>query len=96
MDPSEVCGLQDGWGVQFGSAPDLYDSCGTEITDSQKIEKTLSTFHPVAVQSSRNYRQGNYTRYSELIDVLQVVEAQDEVLKRTLSHNHLGGVLARR
>lgn len=37
--------------------------CGTEITDSQKIEKTLCTFHPDAVQSSRNYRQGNYTRY---------------------------------
>ena len=37
--------------------------CGTETTDSQKIEKTLSTFHPDTVQSSRNYRQGNYTRY---------------------------------
>ena len=30
--------------------------CGTEITDTQKIEKTLSTFHPDAVQSSWNYR----------------------------------------
>lgn len=49
--------------------------CVTEVTDNQKIEKTLSTFHPEVVQSSWNYRQGNYTRYSELIDVLQVAEA---------------------
>nr|XP_045083493.1 uncharacterized protein LOC123493632 [Aegilops tauschii subsp. strangulata] len=65
--------------------------CGTKITDSQKIEKTLSTFHPDAVQSSRNYRQGNYTRYSELIDVLQVAEAQDEVLKKNFVAQPLGG-----
>ncbi|KAM3354192.1 hypothetical protein ACQJBY_025066 [Aegilops geniculata] len=65
--------------------------CGTEITDSQKIEKTLSTFHPDAVQSSWNYRQGNYTRYSELIDVLQVAEAQDEVLKKNFVAQPLGG-----
>ncbi|XP_040258515.1 uncharacterized protein [Aegilops tauschii subsp. strangulata] len=65
--------------------------CGTEITDTQKIEKTLSTFHPDAVQSSRNYRQGNYTRYSELIDVLQVAEAQDEVLKKNFVAQPLGG-----
>ena len=32
--------------------------CGTEITDSQKIEKTLSTFHPDAVQSSRTTARG--------------------------------------
>ncbi|XP_073355177.1 uncharacterized protein [Aegilops tauschii subsp. strangulata] len=65
--------------------------CGTEITDCQKIEKTLSIFHPDAVQSSRNYRQGNYTRYSELIDVLQVAEAQDEVLKKNFVAQPLGG-----
>ncbi|PNT77727.1 hypothetical protein BRADI_1g68106v3 [Brachypodium distachyon] len=47
-----------------------------------KIEKTLSTFHSDAMQSSRSYRQANYTEYSELIDILQVVEAHDEVLKK--------------
>ncbi|XP_037441683.1 uncharacterized protein LOC119309885 [Triticum dicoccoides] len=65
--------------------------CGTEITDTQKIEKTISTFHPDVVQSSRNYRQGNYTRYSKLIDVLQVEEAQDEVLKKNFVVQPLGG-----
>ncbi|KAE8770147.1 hypothetical protein D1007_58151 [Hordeum vulgare] len=52
--------------------------CGTKVSDRQKIEKTLSTFYPDAVQSSWNYCQGNYMRYSELIDVLQVGEAYDE------------------
>ena len=65
--------------------------CSTEITDTQKIEKTLSTFHPDAVLSARNYRQLNYTRYSELIDVLQVAEAQDEVLKKNFVAQPLGG-----
>ena len=54
--------------------------CGVTITDSQKIEKTLSTFHPNVVQSSRNYCQGKYTQYAELVDILQVEEAQDDVL----------------
>ncbi|KAE8790764.1 hypothetical protein D1007_34973 [Hordeum vulgare] len=64
--------------------------CGTEVTDNQKIEKTLSTFHPNVVQSSRNYRQGNYTRYSEVTDVLQVEEARDEVLKKNSIVQPLG------
>ncbi|KAI4983928.1 hypothetical protein ZWY2020_040718 [Hordeum vulgare] len=65
--------------------------CGTEVTDTEKIEETLSTFHPDAVQSSRNYCQGNYTRYSELIDILQVAEARDEVLKKNFVAQPLGG-----
>ena len=44
--------------------------CGATITDSQKIEKTLSTFHPNALQSARNYRQENFTQYATLIDAL--------------------------
>ncbi|KAI5011874.1 hypothetical protein ZWY2020_024008 [Hordeum vulgare] len=65
--------------------------CGTEVTDSQKIEKTLSTFHPDVVQSSQNYRQGNYMRYSELIDILQVAKAQNEILKKNFVAQPLGG-----
>ena len=49
--------------------------CGTTITESQKIEKTLSTFHPNALQSARNYRQENFKQYAALIDALQVAEA---------------------
>ncbi|XP_010230225.1 uncharacterized protein LOC104582401 [Brachypodium distachyon] len=60
------------------------------VTDSQKIEKTLSTFHPDAVQSSRSYRQANYKEYSELVDILQVAEAHDEVLKKKLCHQTTG------
>ena len=51
----------------------------------------MSTLHPDAVLSARNYRQGNYTRYSELIDVLQVAEAQDEVLKKNFVAQPLEG-----
>ncbi|XP_010236638.1 uncharacterized protein LOC104584178 [Brachypodium distachyon] len=60
------------------------------VTDSQKIEKTLSTFHPDAVQSSWSYRQANYKEYSELIDILQVAEAHDEVLKKNFVVQPLG------
>lgn len=56
--------------------------CGKKITDEQKIEKTLSTFHPNAVQSARNYRQDSYKEYAELIDIMQVAEAQDEILRK--------------
>ncbi|KQK21425.1 hypothetical protein BRADI_1g60675v3 [Brachypodium distachyon] len=55
--------------------------CGVTVTDSQKIEKTLSTFHPDAA---------NYKEYSELIDILQVAEAHDEVLKKNFVVQPLG------
>ncbi|KQK17855.1 hypothetical protein BRADI_1g37178v3 [Brachypodium distachyon] len=64
--------------------------CGVTVTDSQKIEKTLSTFHLDAVQSSRSYRQANYKEYSELIDILQVAEAHDEILKKNFVVQPLG------
>ncbi|KAI5013326.1 hypothetical protein ZWY2020_028280 [Hordeum vulgare] len=80
---------------EYNSAPHqictTLQLCDTEVTDTEKIEKTLSTFHPDAVQSSRNYRQGNYTRYSELIDILRVAEAQDEVLRKNFVAQPLGG-----
>ena len=56
--------------------------CGKVITDEEKIEKTLSTFHSNAVQSVHNYRQDGYKEYAELIDIVQVAEAQDEVLRK--------------
>ena len=37
------------------------DMCGTKLTNIEKIEKTLSTFHPSNLQSARNYRQENFT-----------------------------------
>ena len=47
MDPSKVCGLQDGVGVHLLFLHRLCTSLllyGTTFTNSQKIEKTLSTF----------------------------------------------------
>ena len=56
--------------------------CDNVITDEQKIAKTLSTFHPNAMQSACNYRQDGYMEYAELIDIMQVAEAQDDVLRK--------------
>jgi P2-related tail formation protein len=55
--------------------------CGKVIADEEKIEKTLSTFHLSVIQSARNYRQDAYKQYSDLIDMMQVNEAQDDALK---------------
>ena len=67
------------------------EMCGTTLTDAEKIEKTLSTFHPSNLQNARNYRQENFTQYSALIDALQVAEAQDDVLKKNFSSQPFGG-----
>ena len=34
------------------------------------------------MQSARNYRQYSYKEYAELIDIMQVAEAQDDVLRK--------------
>jgi hypothetical protein len=65
--------------------------CGTSTTDQQKIDKTLSTFHPDNIQSSRNFRQEGFTEYAALIDALQVAEAQDNVLKKNFSAQPFAG-----
>jgi hypothetical protein len=44
--------------------------CGTTIIDRQKIEKTLSIFHPAVIQSARTYRLENFKQYATLIDAL--------------------------
>uniref|UniRef100_A0ACD5WQ77 Uncharacterized protein n=1 Tax=Avena sativa TaxID=4498 RepID=A0ACD5WQ77_AVESA len=65
--------------------------CGSTTTDQQKIDKTLSTFHPSTIQSSRNYRQEGFTEYAALIDALQVAEAQDNILKKNFSAQPFAG-----
>ena len=56
--------------------------CGKEIIEEEKIEKTLSTFHPNTTESARNHHQSNYKKYSELIDVLQFHEVHNKVIKK--------------
>ena len=34
------------------------------------------------MQSAHNYRQDGYKEYAELIDIMQVAEAQDDVLRK--------------
>ncbi len=56
--------------------------CGKVVTDVEMIEKTLSTFHPSAMQSASNYRQASYKEYDEMIDIMQVSESHEEVLRK--------------
>jgi hypothetical protein len=56
--------------------------CDKVVTDTEKIEKTLSTFHPSTVQSARNYKQASYKEYDEMIDIMQVSKSHDEVLRK--------------
>jgi hypothetical protein len=44
------------------------------------IEKTLCTFHPGNIVLQQQYRNSKYQKYSELSEVLFVVEQQNEVL----------------
>ena len=54
--------------------------CGQKITDTDMIEKTLSTFHPGNIVLQQQYRNSKYNKYSELIVVLMFAEQQNEVL----------------
>ncbi|KAK1646254.1 hypothetical protein QYE76_064059 [Lolium multiflorum] len=64
---------------------------GKEIKDKEKIDKNLTTFHPTAIQSSRNYRQEKFEQYAALIDALQVDEAQDEDIKKNFYSQPFAG-----
>ena len=68
--------------------------CGKVITNEEKIEKALSTFHPNAVQSARNYRQDGYKEYAELITSCKLQKLKMMFQGRTTSHSHLVAMLA--
>ena len=54
--------------------------CGEKITDTDMIEKTLSTFHPNTMILAQQYRERNFQKYSELISLLLVAEKNNELL----------------
>ena len=66
--------------------------CGQKITDTDMIEKTLSTFHPGNIVLQQQYRNSKYTKYSELIEVLMFAEQQNEVLMNNHSARPTGSV----
>jgi hypothetical protein len=59
--------------------------CGTTLTESDLIEKTLSTFHPKLTYLSCQYKKEKYKKYIDLSNALQQDQGEDE----ELIQNHL-------
>ena len=54
--------------------------CGEKITDEDMLEKTFSTFHASNMLLSQQYRERQFTKYSELISCLLVAEQNNKLL----------------
>ena len=54
--------------------------CGDPVSESQMLEKTLSTFHPTNMILSQQYRQSKFTKFSDLLSILLVAEKNNELL----------------
>ncbi|XP_021757914.1 uncharacterized protein LOC110722950 [Chenopodium quinoa] len=53
--------------------------CGENITDSEMLEKTYSTFHANNIVLQTQYREKGFKKYSELISCLLVAEQNNEL-----------------
>jgi len=56
--------------------------CGEKVTDVDMLEKTYTTFHASNVLLQQQYRERKFTKYSELISCLLVVEQNNELLMK--------------
>ncbi|XP_060171498.1 uncharacterized protein LOC132602738 [Lycium barbarum] len=56
--------------------------CGEKISDSDKLEKTLSTFHASNVLLQQQYREKGFTKYCDLIAHLLVAEQNNDLLMK--------------
>ncbi|XP_031090881.1 uncharacterized protein LOC115995874 [Ipomoea triloba] len=59
--------------------------CKQDVSDTDLIEKTLSTFHANNLVLQQQYRAKNYSKHSELISALLVAEKHNQLLMR--NHN---------
>ncbi|XP_059625405.1 uncharacterized protein LOC132268593 [Cornus florida] len=66
--------------------------CGEKITDDDMLEKTYSTFHASNVLLQQQYRERRFTKYSELISCLLVVEQNNELLIQNYQSRPIGSV----
>jgi hypothetical protein len=64
--------------------------CGENVTDVDMLEKIYTTFHASNVLLQQQYRERNFTRYSELISCLLVAEQNNELLMKN-HQSHLTG-----
>ena len=54
--------------------------CGEKIIDEDMLEKTYTTFHASNMLLHQQYRERRFTKYSELITCLLIVEKNNELL----------------
>ena len=54
--------------------------CGENITESDMLEKTFSTFHATNMLLQQQYREKGFTKYSDLITCLLLAEKKNELL----------------
>uniref|UniRef100_K3Y274 CCHC-type domain-containing protein n=1 Tax=Setaria italica TaxID=4555 RepID=K3Y274_SETIT len=64
--------------------------CEKELTDAEKIEKTLSTMLPEDRIWHQQYRSSNFQQYSQLIHTLSQVEKHHELLLQNAHQRPLG------
>jgi hypothetical protein len=64
--------------------------CGQNVTELEMIEKTLETFHPSNMVLQQQYRNSKYMKYCDLINVLLVAEAQNELLMKNFQMRPAG------
>ncbi|XP_026443227.1 uncharacterized protein LOC113343155 [Papaver somniferum] len=68
--------------------------CGETMKDSDLPEKTYSTFHASNILLQQQYRERNFTKYSELISCLLVAEQNNELLLRNHQNRPTGSAPA--
>ena len=65
---SEVCGIRS-----------LLKFCKVELTKSDLLENTYSTFHATNIVLQQQYRAHKFTKFSDLISVLLLAEKQNHL-----------------
>ncbi|XP_026445325.1 uncharacterized protein LOC113345887 [Papaver somniferum] len=64
--------------------------CGETVKDSDLLEKTYSTFRASNILLQQRYRERKFTKYSELISCLLVVEQKNKLLLRNHQNRPTG------
>ncbi|XP_060212304.1 uncharacterized protein LOC132639942 [Lycium barbarum] len=64
--------------------------CGETISDSDKLEKTFSTFHASNVLLQQQYREKGFTNYCDLIAHLLVAEQINDLLMKNHENRPTG------
>ena len=54
--------------------------CGIKLTDAELLEKTFSAFHASNIVLQQQYRQRQFSTYSDLIYVLLTAEQTNELV----------------